>query len=396
MEYILWRSLNNVGSGKSHFIVQKLILKALKYKGVRFLFCRRYGSTLLNSVMKETKLVLQEFGIYDYCKISDYNREYILPNGSSIIFMGLDDENKLLSLSDISTIFVEEVYEVEEEKFDQLNLRLRSNKCPMEIYCAFNPISKTSWLYERMYGEDTNKLFDMSKTFILKTTFKDNKYLPKDYIDSLKDLERTNYKKYWVFSLGNFGSNEDGLIYKNVIYKDFIENEIIQIPNIDIRIGLDFGYVDPNAIGIFAFNHKEKKCYVLKESYKSGLTLDQIYNELVNMRIANTRNKFYCDSADARGTQFLRNKGVRVEGVKKVKISEGISFLQNYQVIVPSWCPNFRAEIENYSYKKNIKTGKYEEDKYDGNDHLMDCWRYSASDLYNNRTITSAAKFRGL
>ena len=48
------------------------------------------------------------------------------------------------------------------------------------------------------------------------------------------------------------------------------------------------------------------------------------------------------------------------------------------------------------SYKKNIKTGKYEEDKYDGNDHLMDCWRYSASDLYNNRTITSAAKFRGL
>ena len=81
------------GSGKSRFIIQKLILKALKYKNVRFLFCRRYGSTLLNSVMKETKLVLNQFGITDYCKISDYNREYILPNGSSIIFMGLDDED---------------------------------------------------------------------------------------------------------------------------------------------------------------------------------------------------------------------------------------------------------------------------------------------------------------
>ena len=136
MEYILWRSVNNAGSGKSRFIIQKLILKALKYKNVRFLFCRRYGSTLLNSVMKETKLVLNQFGITDYCKISDYNREYILPNGSSIIFMGLDDENKLLSLSDVSTIFIEEVFEVEEEKFDQLNLRLRSPKCPMEIYAA--------------------------------------------------------------------------------------------------------------------------------------------------------------------------------------------------------------------------------------------------------------------
>ena len=138
MEYILWRSVNNEGSGKSRFIIQKLILKALKYKNVRFLFCRRYGSTLLNSVMKETKVVLNQFGITDYCKISDYNREYVLPNGSSIIFMGLDDENKLLSLSDVSTIFIEEVFEVEEEKFDQLNLRLRSPKCPMEIYAALN------------------------------------------------------------------------------------------------------------------------------------------------------------------------------------------------------------------------------------------------------------------
>lgn len=161
---------------------------------------------------------------------------------------------------------------------------------------------------------------------------------------------------------------------------------------------MDFGYIDPTAIGVFAFDHKEKKCYVIQESYKVGLTLDEIYNELVNMRISNTRNKFYCDSADARGTQFLKNKGVRVEGVKKVKISEGISFLQNYQVIIPSWCPNFRSEIENYSYKKNTKTGKYEEDKYEGNDHLMDCWRYSASDLYNIREVKaySKNKFRGL
>ena len=37
------------GSGKSHFIMQKLVLKALKEKR-RILVCRRYGSTIRNSV----------------------------------------------------------------------------------------------------------------------------------------------------------------------------------------------------------------------------------------------------------------------------------------------------------------------------------------------------------
>ena len=92
-----------------------------------------------------------------------------------------------------------------------------------------------------MYGDDKNKLFDMNKTFILKSTYKDNKFLPKDYIDSIKDLERTNFKKWWVFGLGNFGSNEDGLIYKNTLYRDFKVEDILKIPSIDIRIGLDFG-----------------------------------------------------------------------------------------------------------------------------------------------------------
>ena len=47
------------------------------------------------------------------------------PNGSEIIFLGLDEETKLLSLANISCIFVEEVFEVEQSKFEQLDLRMR-------------------------------------------------------------------------------------------------------------------------------------------------------------------------------------------------------------------------------------------------------------------------------
>lgn len=63
-------------------------------------------------------------------------------NGSEIIMAGLDEETKLLSLADISTIFVEELFELEESKFQQLDLRLRGQAKNQQIIGAFNPISK--------------------------------------------------------------------------------------------------------------------------------------------------------------------------------------------------------------------------------------------------------------
>ncbi len=64
------------------------------------------------------------------------------PNGSEIIFLGLDEETKLLSLTDISTIFVEEVFELERSKWEQLDLRLRGRAKNQQLMAAFNPISK--------------------------------------------------------------------------------------------------------------------------------------------------------------------------------------------------------------------------------------------------------------
>ena len=93
------------GSGKSYYIAQKLILKGLKSKR-RILVCRKSGTTLKDSVMQLFKEELTKFKIIDICKISDYNRIYELPNGTQIIFKPLDQETKLLSIQDISDIWV--------------------------------------------------------------------------------------------------------------------------------------------------------------------------------------------------------------------------------------------------------------------------------------------------
>ena len=91
--------------GKSYFIACKILIKALNDKR-RVMVCRKYGSTLKQSVMQLFKEILTNWKIIDYCKISDHNRVYELPNGSQLIFLPLDEESKLLSLQDISDVWL--------------------------------------------------------------------------------------------------------------------------------------------------------------------------------------------------------------------------------------------------------------------------------------------------
>jgi phage terminase large subunit len=58
-------------------------------------------------------------------KVKETDFSIHFPNGSEIIMVGLDTEEKLLSLTNISVVWVEEAFEVEKEKIEQLNLRMR-------------------------------------------------------------------------------------------------------------------------------------------------------------------------------------------------------------------------------------------------------------------------------
>ena len=379
---VLIAIMAGAGSGKSVYISMKLIIKALRNKR-RVLVCRRYGSTIKDTVFAQFISSLNSLKILEYCKVSEYNRTIILPNGSEIIFKSLDEETKLLSLTDISDIFVEEVWEVPKPIFEQLNTRLRANVPSLQLYFAFNPISQNHWLYEWVNNPPSN-------SYILKTTYRDNKFLNPSVVEAYEEQGKRNAAWKRVYIDGEFGVNPDGLVYRNVKVGAFDQEEVIKRRDIDIRVGIDTGFIDATAIGIMAFDHKTKECFVLKECYKIGLTLDQIYNELENMGIANTRSPVYCDSADQRSIAFLKSKNVRVRPAIKGpgSIEAGISFLQNYTIYVPHTCPNAINELQSYSYYKNPKTGLYEDGKYDGPDHFCDCMRYSVCDLYTNNKIS--------
>mgnify|MGYP002673922345 FL=1 len=79
---------------------------------IKVMVCRRYGTTIRNTCFALFKEVLEKWQLIPYVKIRETDFNIKFPNGSEIIFMGLDEETKLLSLTNVSTIFIEEVYEV--------------------------------------------------------------------------------------------------------------------------------------------------------------------------------------------------------------------------------------------------------------------------------------------
>ena len=110
---------------------------------IKILVCRRYGTTLRNSCFALFKEILTKWKLIEHCKVNSSNLIITLPSGSEIIFLGLDDETKLLSIAGITAVFIEEVYEVPKEIVEQLNLRLRGGNTQKQILMAFNPINKS-------------------------------------------------------------------------------------------------------------------------------------------------------------------------------------------------------------------------------------------------------------
>lgn len=380
----------SAGSGKSHFITQKIIIKALREKR-RVMICRRYGTTMRNSVFKLFKDVIESFKITHLTRIKESDMSITLPNGSEIIFVGLDNEEKLLSIAGITDIFIEEVYEVPKEIVDQLNLRMRGKAPNQQIYMAFNPISAKHWLYDFCEGSTRPE-----SSIYSQSTFRDNPFLPDEYVKALEDMYRTNPNKARVFCDGNWGADVEGLVYKNHILSDFDINELIK-QGLEVRVGIDWGFVDPTTVVVSLFDKPKKEIYIIGEFYKRGATLEEIKDGIIQLGIS--KQKMYCDGAEPDKVDYLRRNGFNAVSAKKGagSVKAGISFLQDMKIICHESCVNVATELENYVYLKDKKTGQYIEDSYDHDfSHTMDALRYSYSDLYSAARLTSAKLMLGI
>lgn len=380
-----WEIYNgSAGSAKSYFITQKIILRCCQEK-IRVLVCRRYGTTLRNTCFSLFKEVLAKWKIAQYVKIRETDFNIRFPNGSEIIFMGLDEETKLLSLNNIAVIFIEEVFEVEKPKVEQLNLRLRGEVKNKQIIMAFNPISKNHWLYDFCENNlPENSIYTHS-------TYKDNPFLDDEVVREMKEMYKRNPAKARVFCDGLWGVDAEGLVIQNWRKEEFDAMELAA-SGLEHRVGCDLGWIDKSAVIDTLYDRKNRIIYVFNEFYKSGCQLSEIATAIKDMNLAKT--KIYVDAAEPRSIQFFKSEGINAVPCSKGKdsVKAGLMFLQDNLIIVHPKCQNFITELENFSYIKSKQTGEWTEDTTHEWSHAIDACRYGYSDIYTATKLKTLSK----
>ena len=182
------------------FAGRKIIERAYREKGHTILVLRKVAKTLRESCYSQ--LVSQISQYYDVKKwnISKTDMSISSPNGSRIIFAGLDDAEKLKSVFGITMVWIEEASEISEADFNQVDLRLRGeNGHYRQLILSFNPINVNHWLKARFFDREDKK------ATVVKSTYLDNRFMGEDSKSVLEDFRELDEYYYNVYCLGNWG-----------------------------------------------------------------------------------------------------------------------------------------------------------------------------------------------
>ncbi|EGT3681635.1 PBSX family phage terminase large subunit [Clostridioides difficile] len=364
-------------SGKSFSLAQRTVLDV--FKGNRnYLIVRNVQSTLKRSCLNEITKAINNFKLNEYFQVNKTDMIITCKlNNKQILFCGLDDVEKVKSITPIdgviTDIWVEEATETDYKAVKQLDKRLRGkSKVVKRLTLSFNPILKDHWLYTEYFDiwEDDKQYVEKDNVSILKTTYKDNKFLAED---DIKALENESDKYYYeVYTLGNWGVL-GAVIFKNWRVEDFSD---IESTFDNFRHGIDWGFADdPFAYVKSHYDRMRRKLYICDEIEAVGL-LNREAAPLVSKKA--NGDLVICDNASPKDVAEFSDLRINAVSARKGagSIEYGIKFLQGLEIIIHPRCQNFKNEINKYKYKED-KNGNILPIAVDKDNHLIDALRYS-------------------
>ena len=370
------------GSGKSVFITQKILIKALMHKR-KVLIMRKVGSTLKDSCWQLVLDTLSQFQLFSLCSINKSVMTIELPNGSVLLFKGMDDSEKIKSITGITDIWAEEATEFSEEDVEQLNLRLRAKTRDLQMYFSFNPVSKANWVYRRWFKDGAIITDD---TVIHRSTYKDNRFLPDAYIETIEKMAATNPTYYRIYALGEFASLD------KLVFNNWHVGRIDDTHDWDMLCGLDFGFTNDPTAFVVSFM-KDNTLFISREYVRTGLLNDQIAKVITELGFS--KSTIIGDSAEVKSIEEMRRAGLyRIYPAAKGQgsVLQGIQKLQQLDIVVDPHCEHVITELQNYAWKKDRATGEYINEPIDEFNHCIDALRYSLQCIDKYKRLTSVSK----
>ena len=371
-------------SGKTKFIMQKLLIKGLKEKRT-ILLMRKQTTQLRDSVWKEILQVIDDFHLSQFFTVNKTEfRITCLINGTEFKCLGLDEPEKIKGFADISDVFLDEVTGFNQEDVELIDGTLRSPKfkLPLQMYFSFNPISKANFVY-KYFGFDTG--ITPPNTFILKSTYLDNPFLGENVAERYEALKQRDYRRWQIEALGDFVSL-DKLVFQNYKVEEFDHTKINGV----LLCGLDYGFVnDISAFVASLLDEENKKIYVFKIWGDTNKTNDELSNIIKSMGFS--KSIIIADCAEQKSIEEMKRAGIlrikpSVKGADS--IIHGIQKLQQYDIIIHPSCEGIITEFENYSWQKDKQSGEYINKPIDSFNHYIDALRYSLQCVNSGKLVS--------
>lgn len=387
-DYGKYLLLGGYGSSKSYHIALKIILKCYQEKRT-VLVVREVYETHRESTFSLFCEILDEMNLLaddsrrsrNTKKVVSKQSPFMLmfPNGSRIIFRGMDKPKKLKSINNITIVWLEEASEIKYEGYKELLGRLRHPTLSLHFILSSNPVGTENWLYKHFFkriddqGKEVVVLDDerlyTKKTIVVKGVYyhhslpDDNLFLPASYIKQLDELEDYDPDLYRTARLGRFGLNGIKVLprFEIAASHDEVMAKVSGIPSRFKFNGMDFGFeTSYNAVVRMAVDDKEKILYIYWEYYKNKMTDDITADELAKEGLMEV--VIVADCAEPKTIAYYQQQGFRMRRCKKATKNGVGSRLQNTRkvkrfkkIICSPNCPNTIRELNTLTYKKNDK-----------------------------------------
>jgi len=361
------RYIINVGgarSSKSHSIAQLIIEKLVNERGKKFLVTRKTMPALRLTAYKLIVDLMREYGLYEKC-VHNKSENTIKINDNFLMFVSIDDPEKIKS-SEWNYIWLEESNEFTWNDFIVCKTRLSGKVGEGErnqIFFSLNPNDELSWINQKLILGTAYA----GKVDVIKSSFKDNPFLDKDYIDDLKGLEKEDPNYWRIYGLGLWGS------IQNIIYQPYVVDTVYPEEFDETIYAVDFGYNNPSAL--LQIDFKDQEIWLTEKLYQTHLTNQQLIDKLKELIPEEKRDcNMYGDSAEPARIEEISGAGFNILPSDK-SVKDGIDFCKRKVFHTRAENINLNKERQCYKWKEN-KNGVILDDPVKFNDHLMDGKRY--------------------
>lgn len=379
-DYKTYLLVGGYGSSKSYHIALKIILKLLGERR-KALVVREVYDTIRESCFDLLCEILDDMGLLESNSSAKVSRrviarkspmQLIFPNGSRVIFKGMDSPSKLKSINGVSIVWLEEASEIKYAGYKEILGRLRHPDMRLHVLLSTNPVDKQNWVYKHFFrhtdpetGEEVVTLDD-ERLYECRTVIKngvyyhhstcdDNTFLPKSYIRQLDELKQYDPDLYRVARLGHFGISGIRVLPQFEVAAS-IEVFNKQMSAANLRFcGMDFGFeTSYNAVVKIAVDDKNKILYIYDEYYKNRMTDDKTAAELI--ALGYDKIPIVADCAEPKAISFYQQSGFNMRRCHKSAGSrlENTRKIKRFRKIICSpVCKNTIRELQNLTYKKD-------------------------------------------